>query len=78
MSMWNFYKRPLILGLVLPFLILGFLTILGFIQGFLDLTILDEKEREKVMKFITDATNKIASLKAGAKGAGEEEDKTPI
>ena len=43
----------------------------------LDLTILDEKEREKVMKFITEAQNKIASLKAGAKGAGEEEDKTP-
>ena len=38
----------------------------------LDLTILDEKEREKVMKFITDATNKIASLKAAAKGAGEQ------
>lgn len=40
----------------------------------LDLTILDEKEREKVMKFITDATNKIASLKAAAKGAGETND----
>ena len=39
----------------------------------LDLTILDEKEREKVMKFITEAQNKIASLKAGAKGAGEVE-----
>lgn len=41
----------------------------------LDLTILDEKEREKVMKFITEAQNKIASLKAGAKGAGEVENK---
>ena len=39
----------------------------------LDLTILDEKEREKVMKFITEAQNNIASLKAGAKGAGEVE-----
>lgn len=37
----------------------------------LDLTVLDEKEREKVMKFITDAQNKVASLKAGAKGVGE-------
>lgn len=41
----------------------------------LDLTILDEKEREKVMKFITEAQNKIASLKAGAKGAGEVDNK---